>query len=124
MGRSGFRLWGGSNAVGHGRVHVARLGRGFTLIESMIIVAMIGVLSVLAVLGYRRWVRSAYMTEAHDMVSSIRAAQESFRAENAGYLSVSNGLGVGSDYPLLTPGPQKTQWGGACAGCVNAVKGW
>jgi type II secretory pathway pseudopilin PulG len=90
----------------------------------MVVVALVGVLAVIAAVAYRRWVHTSYLTEAQDMVSSIRAAQESFRAENGGYLSVSVGLGPGSDYPLLTPGKSKTGWGGACAGCVNPATGW
>jgi prepilin-type N-terminal cleavage/methylation domain-containing protein len=90
---------------------------GFTLVEAMIVVVVAGVLAVLAVTAYRRWVQTAYLSEAQDMVKSIRAAQESFRAENGGYLNVSQGLGPGFDYPLSTPGQSKTAWGGPCAGC-------
>jgi prepilin-type N-terminal cleavage/methylation domain-containing protein len=97
---------------------------GFTLIEALIVVVLIGVLAVIATVAYRRWVHTSYMTEAQDMVSSIRAAQESFRAENGGYLNVSTGLGPGNDYPLLTPGKSKTGWGGTCTGCVNTTTGW
>jgi type IV pilus assembly protein PilE len=101
-----------------------RSGRGFTLIEAMIVVVIVGVLAMLAVVAYRRWVQTAYMTEAQDMVKSIRAAQEAFRAENGGYVNVSKGLGVGFDYPQLTPGQTKTAWGGACSGCNNSTTGW
>jgi prepilin-type N-terminal cleavage/methylation domain-containing protein len=103
---------------------MGRSRRGFTLIEAMIVVVVVGVLTVLAIAAYRRWVQTAYLTEAQDMVKSIRAAQESFHAENGGYVNVSNGLGVGFDYPLQTPGQSKTAWGGACSGCVNPNVGW
>jgi prepilin-type N-terminal cleavage/methylation domain-containing protein len=97
--------------------------RAFTLIEAMIVVAIVGVLALLATLAYRRWVRTAHLSEAQDMVASIRAAEESFRAENGGYLSVSPQLGVGRDYPAATPGAFKTAWGGACGVC-NATNSW
>jgi prepilin-type N-terminal cleavage/methylation domain-containing protein len=97
---------------------------GFTLIEAMVVVSLVSVLAVIASFAYRRWVHTSYLVEAQDMVSAIRAAQESFRAENGGYLKVSAALGPGYDYPLLTPGKSKTAWGGACAGCVNPAVGW
>jgi Tfp pilus assembly protein PilE len=98
--------------------------RGFTLIEAMVVAIGVGILATLAVTAYRRWVQSSYLAEAQDMVSNIRAAQESFRAENGGYVNMSTGLGVGYDYPLAKPGKSKTAWGGPCAMCTNANAGW
>jgi prepilin-type N-terminal cleavage/methylation domain-containing protein len=94
--------------------------RGFTLIEAMIVVLIIGVLSLLAVVAYKRWIRTSYLAEAYDMVSNIRSAEESFRAENGVYLDVSKGLEPGYLYPATTPGAFKTQWGGPCSKCNNS----
>ncbi len=93
--------------------------RAFTLVEAMIVVVIVGVLALLATMAYRRWVHSAYLVEAQDMVANIRSAQESFRAENGGYLPVSTQLGPGYDYPATTPGRFKTAWGGPCSGCLS-----
>ncbi len=90
----------------------------------MIAVAIIGILSVLAVVAYRAWIRHAYVSEAQDMISQIRAAEEQFRAEYGGYLDVSGGLGPGYDYPLQNPTTSpatRTAWGGSCAWCTG---GW
>jgi type IV pilus assembly protein PilA len=87
--------------------------RGFTLIEMMIVVSLVGILAVMGTVGYRRWVRTAYVSEAQDMIANIRAAEESFRAENGGYLTISSQLGPGNDYPASTPGRFKTAWGAA-----------
>src|SRR5579884_3265977 len=95
-----------------------RLRRAFTLIEAMVVVVIIGVLAVLAIVAYRKWVQSSRMAEANDMLANIRTAEESFRAENGGYLSVSKSLGPGDLYPAATPGAFKTAWGGACGTCV------
>jgi prepilin-type N-terminal cleavage/methylation domain-containing protein len=103
---------------------MGRSRRGFTLIETMIVVVVVGVLAVVAIASYRRWVHTAYLAEAQDMVKSIREAQESFRAENGGYLKISKALGPGNDYPALRPGQNKTAWGGPCAGCDNQTAGW
>ena len=35
--------------------------RAFTLIEAMLVVILVGILAVVAGLGYRRWVRSSYI---------------------------------------------------------------
>lgn len=101
--------------------------RGFTLIEAMIVVVIMGVLAMLAIVAYQKWIRTARLGEAQDMVAHIRSAQESYRAENGHYLNVSNNLpatgtpGTGILYPAANgvPGAFKTQWGGPCAGCTN-----
>jgi prepilin-type N-terminal cleavage/methylation domain-containing protein len=104
------------------RLH--RRPRGVTLIEAMIVVVIIGVLALLAVVAYRRWIRTSYVAEGTGMVSNIRNAEESFCAENGAYLDVSGTLGKGFTYPLTTPGASMTAWGGPCGTCKNPNVGW
>jgi type II secretory pathway pseudopilin PulG len=86
----------------------------------MIVVVIVGVLSLLAVVAYKRWIRTSYIAEAYDMISNIRAAEETFRAENGAYLTVSKSLDWTKDmYPAAKPGAFKTQWGGPCSTCVR-----
>jgi prepilin-type N-terminal cleavage/methylation domain-containing protein len=94
-----------------------RGSRAFTLIEAMVTVAVIGILALLSVVAYRGWIRSAYMAEAHDMVSHIRGAEEAYHAENGVYLNVSGGL-EGHLYPADPAGAFKTAWGAPCGTCV------
>jgi prepilin-type N-terminal cleavage/methylation domain-containing protein len=101
-----------------------RRSRGVTIIEAMIVVAIVGVLAMLAIVAYRRWVRSAFLAEGQDMVSNIRTAEESYIAENGVYLDVSGCLGAGCSYPLQAPSNVKTAWGGACSWCKNPATGW
>lgn len=99
-----------------GKLFPARRERGFTLIELMTVVVIVGVLAVLATVAYRKWVRASYMNEAQDMLANIRSAEESFRAENGGYASVSADLSASSLYPSTTPTRSLvTAWGGPCA---------
>jgi type IV pilus assembly protein PilA len=55
-------------------------------------VAMIGILSTLAVVGYRKYLNSARSGDARAVVSAIRVAEESYRAETLNYLSCSADL--------------------------------
>jgi prepilin-type N-terminal cleavage/methylation domain-containing protein len=54
------------------------LQSGFTLIELMIVVVIIGVLSVLAVTGYRRYTFAARNAEADSFLLAVKGAQQSY----------------------------------------------
>jgi type IV pilus assembly protein PilA len=82
--------------------------RGFTLLELLTVVAIVGILATLGLVAYRRFITSSKSSEAIYMVGAIRAAQESYRAETLSYLNVSVGF---SDYfPTGTVGNKKTGW--------------
>ncbi|HZU83878.1 MAG TPA: prepilin-type N-terminal cleavage/methylation domain-containing protein [Polyangiaceae bacterium] len=88
---------------------------GFTLIEMMVVVVIIGVLATLAVVGYRKLVQSSHVTEATNMVQSIRVAQEAYHAETQQYANISTTLT--SWYPNPNPSANRVwMWGGSCAG--------
>lgn len=63
--------------------------RGFTLVELGIVVAIVGILAVIAVVGYRKMILSSKMTEAKTMINAIRLAEEDYKAESGGYLNIS-----------------------------------
>jgi type IV pilus assembly protein PilA len=87
--------------------------RGFTLIEMMVVVVIVGILASLAVVGYRKLVLSSHVTEATNMVQNIRVAQEAYHSETQQYADISASLT--SWYPQSSPkGSQMTAWGAAC----------
>jgi len=81
--------------------------RAFTLIELLAVVAMIGVLAALAVVGYRRYLYSSKSAEAKAIIGHIHTAEASYRAETLGYLSCSSSLTAW--YPAA-PNGKKRHW--------------
>jgi len=87
--------------------------RGFTLAELMIVVAMIGVLAAIAMVGYRKYMRSAATAEVKTVVQGIRISEEAYRAETLQYLGCSTNL---TDWYPGTPGEKKRPWDNAQTG--------
>ena len=73
--------------------------RGFTLIELMIVVAIIGILFAIAVPSYQANVLRSHRADAQSSLLDISARQERFIAQNNTYtteLSAATGLNMGS----------------------------
>jgi type IV pilus assembly protein PilA len=86
--------------------------RGFTLIELGVVVTIVGILAILAVVGYRKMVLSSKMAEASTMINAIRLAEEDYKAESGGYLNLSSAY-------CPSDGSQQKKWAWenpACAG--------
>jgi prepilin-type N-terminal cleavage/methylation domain-containing protein len=67
-----------------------RNAAGFTLIELMIVVAIIAVLATVAGTAYRRYMDSGRTAEAMAMLGEIRAKEEAYRAEYSTYFGWSS----------------------------------
>ena len=100
--------------VAHGPCPSRTKPRGFTLVELMGVVLIIGVLSVMAAVGYRRLIASSHVTEATSNVGAIRLAQENYKSEVLRYAKVSASLATTSYYPSDGSTGNKIAWGAAC----------
>ena len=76
---------------------------GFTLLELMIAVAIVGVLAAVAMFTYTRYVRKARSSEVPAMFAEFRLRQEQFHAENGTYLST--GADETDLHPAAPSGP-------------------
>ncbi len=59
---------------------------GFTILEMLIVVAIIGILSALATVGYRRYVGRARLTEGVAIIAEMTSKQQIYFLEFGGYL--------------------------------------
>jgi prepilin-type N-terminal cleavage/methylation domain-containing protein len=93
--------------------------RGFTLVELMIVVALLAILSSIAIVSYRRYLLRSRVSEAYGLLGLIRMRQESYRSEFSQYCDVSTsthdangGQMPAGTWPASAPGRTPADWYG------------
>ena len=100
--------------------------QGFSLMEMMIVVAIIGILVAVAYPSYQEKIRETRRTEAIALTTKIMQAQERFFVNNLTYTTNLTQLGFGAAANLPTENGLYQLSAEACAGdtiaeCVNIV---
>jgi prepilin-type N-terminal cleavage/methylation domain-containing protein len=72
---------------------IRRKDKGFTLIELMIVVAIIGILAAIAIPNFMNYQCKAKQSEAKSNLGNIRTAQEAYYAEHDAYATTLSDAG-------------------------------
>lgn len=97
------------------RLRRRRTRGGFTLVELAIVVAIVGVLAVIALVGYRKYMLNSKISEARGVIGAIRIAQESHKSERGTYANIGTNwcpAGAGN-------GDIMVMWNSSCDGGSN-----
>ncbi len=78
--------------------------RGYSLVELMAVVALVGILAAIGMVGYRKWMDSAKVSDAKTLIQDLAAAQNQYYQDTEGYLNCSATYDVASLYPLEPDG--------------------
>jgi prepilin-type N-terminal cleavage/methylation domain len=93
-----------------------RLVAGFTLIELMIVVAIVAILLAIALPSYTDYVTRGKLTEAQNTLSAYRVSMEQYYQDNRSYLAAGGGCGV-------DPAPVSSTLKYFALGCTPAASG-
>src|SRR2546423_8505483 len=88
--------------------------RGFTLIEVLIVVAIVGVLAAIALPNYSDYVKRGKIIEATQRLSEARVKMEQFFLDNRKYTggcgNVRQGAGGSDSFDLVCDAPSDTAY--------------
>ena len=77
--------------------------KGFTLVELLIVVIIIGILATIAMPQYQRFVERSRQAEANTILGSIRNAEEVYRIDHDSYIAALPGNAGDDDLMNVLP---------------------
>jgi len=99
--------------------------KGFTLIELMIVVAIIGILAAIAIPNFLNYQCKSKQSEAKQSLGTIAKNQEAFWAENDHYTTSQDSMGFATKgdarYDIAITTTDSFHWGGTAT--ANGLKG-
>lgn len=95
--------------------------RGFTLVELLAVVTITGILAMVGVSVFGRYVTSSKSAEATSVIQAIRAAEEAYIAENHVYMNASANGGGALWFPNTTPNRMRYDWRVPAANHLDAA---
>jgi prepilin-type N-terminal cleavage/methylation domain-containing protein len=98
--------------------------KGFTLIELMIVVAIIGILAAIAIPNFMNYQCKAKQTEAKSNLGSIRTNMEAYRAEHDTYNATLSSIGFATSgnprYTYTVAAADTTTFTASASGTINS----
>ena len=86
-----------------------KMQKGFTLIELMIVVAIIGILAAFALPAYQDYTKRTYVAEGLTLAASAKSAVSEFYASKAYYPANNISAGLASDVSISSVGQNPVQ---------------
>ena len=88
--------------------------RGFTLIEVMITVAIISILTAIALPSYRDYVLRGYLVDATNQLSTFQAQMERYYQDNRTYTNTGSGSTATTAPCAVSPAPRLNNFTLSC----------